>query len=111
MATAGPDIDVTPSVRRMSNLSVAIATELKDGTADAIGYFVATEGHVPREIGVDRATLTACGFDGTLASAWWCQVVSRSRSPWGTAHPTRSQRPDCATRQPVSRAQFRVEQG
>ena len=66
MVNAGTDIDVTPSVGRMSNLSVTTTTELKDGTADAIGYFVATDGPVPAELGLDRAALTACGFDGNV---------------------------------------------
>jgi leucyl aminopeptidase len=72
MAIAGADIDVTPSIRRTADLSVATATELKDGTADAIGYFVAAEGPVPPEIGIDRATLNACGFDGNVGD---CLVV------------------------------------
>jgi leucyl aminopeptidase len=64
MVAARTDVDVTPSIRRMSNLSIAAATELKDGMADAIGYFVAPDGPVPAELGIDRAALIACGFEG-----------------------------------------------
>ena len=68
----GTDLDVTPSVRWMSNVSIATAPELKDGTAEAIGYFVAAEGPVPPEIGLDRAALSAAGFDSSVGT---CLVI------------------------------------
>jgi leucyl aminopeptidase len=59
-------IDVTPSVGRLADLSVTVGAEVKPGAVEAVGCFVGADGPVPTELGVDRATLGACGFDGKV---------------------------------------------
>jgi leucyl aminopeptidase len=61
---AGSRIDVIPSLGRLAGLSVAATSEVQPGAAEAVASFVPTDGPVPAELGVDRATLAACGFDG-----------------------------------------------
>jgi hypothetical protein len=108
MVNAGTDIDVTPSVGRMSNLSVATTTELKDGTADAIGYFVATEGPVPAELGLDRAALAACGFDGNVGKCLLVPGGELVKVAVGYGAHTRSKPPGYATRRRNSRVRCPV---
>ena len=61
---AGSRIDVIPSVRRLADLSVTVSAEVKPGAVEAAAFFVPSDGPLPAELGVDRATLAACGFDG-----------------------------------------------
>jgi leucyl aminopeptidase len=61
---AGSLIDVIPSVRRPAGLSVTATDEVKPGAVEAVAHFVPTDGPLPAELDVDRATLAACGFDG-----------------------------------------------
>ena len=53
----------TPSVVRDVTVSVGRSVP---SDADAVGVPVATKGSVPRQLGLDRATLTVSGFDGKV---------------------------------------------
>ena len=55
--------DPAPSWRRAADLVVGVARSAPSG-AGAIGVPVGEKGAVPRQLGVDRATLTALGFEG-----------------------------------------------
>ncbi len=55
--------DPAPSWRRLADLVVGVARNAPSG-AGAIGVPVGEKGTVPRQLGVDRATLTALGFEG-----------------------------------------------
>jgi leucyl aminopeptidase len=66
---AGARIDVIPSVRRLAGLSVTVGTEVKPGAVEAVAFLVAADGPVPTGLGVDRAALAACGFDGKVGQA------------------------------------------
>ena len=55
--------DPAPSWRRAADLVVGVARSAPSGAA-AIGVPVGEKGAVPRQLGVDRATLTALGFEG-----------------------------------------------
>jgi hypothetical protein len=47
-----------------------VTTEAKPGVVEAVGVFVATDGPVPTELGVDRATLGRAGSTARSGSAW-----------------------------------------
>jgi leucyl aminopeptidase len=66
---AGARIDVIPSVRRLAGLSVTVGTEVKPGAVEAVAFLVAADGSVPTGLGVDRAALATCGFDGKVGQA------------------------------------------
>jgi leucyl aminopeptidase len=55
--------DPAPSWRRAADLAVGVARSAP-ASAGAVGLGVGEKGTVPRQLGVDRATLTALGFDG-----------------------------------------------
>ena len=57
--------DPTPSVARAGEVTVAVARSIP-GAADAVGIPVGVKGAVPRQIGLDRASLTASGFEGKV---------------------------------------------
>ena len=59
-------IDVTPSITRLRDLQITVSPTLGPGDVEAASFFVATDGTVPAELGVDRATLQACGFHGAV---------------------------------------------
>jgi leucyl aminopeptidase len=48
---------------------IAFPTEAKPGAVEAVAFFVATDGPVPSELGVDRATPGACGFSGKVGQS------------------------------------------
>jgi leucyl aminopeptidase len=75
---SGPRIDVIPSVQRLADLSVTVGTEVKPGAVEAVGFFVATDGSLPDELGTDRAALAACGFAGKLGQ---CLVLPGGDQP------------------------------
>ena len=68
-AAAGSRTDVIPSVRRLADLSVTVSSEVKPGAVEAAAFFVPADGPLPAELGVDRATLGACGFDGKVSQS------------------------------------------
>jgi leucyl aminopeptidase len=55
--------DPAPSWRRAADLTVAVA-RTAPASVGAVGVPVGEKGTVPRLLGVDRATLTALGFEG-----------------------------------------------
>jgi leucyl aminopeptidase len=55
--------DPAPSWRRAGELATSVA-RAAPAAAGAIGIPVGEKGTVPRQLGVDRATLTTLGFDG-----------------------------------------------
>ncbi len=57
--------DPTPSVARSGAVTVAVARSAP-ASADAVGVPVGVKGAVPRQLGLDRASLTASGFDGKV---------------------------------------------
>lgn len=74
-----PDaLDLTPSIGRIEAVALG-ATTTAPVEATAIGILVGTAGAVPAALGVDRATLTALGFEGKAGQA--CPLPG----PGGTA--------------------------
>jgi leucyl aminopeptidase len=57
--------DPTPSVARGGDVTVTVARAVP-ASADAVGVPVGTRGAVARQLGLDRASLTAAGFDGKV---------------------------------------------
>ncbi len=57
--------DPTPSLGRAQDVVVSVARGAPS-SADAIGVPVATKGPIPRQLGLDRATLAGSGFDAKL---------------------------------------------
>ena len=57
-------IDVTPSVGRLGQLSISVASELKPGSVQSSVWFVATGDPIPADLNVERRDLEACGFEG-----------------------------------------------
>jgi len=53
----------TPSRHRIRRAAVSVANAVTDGPS-AVGVFVPSSGPVPRELGLDRAALTASGLEG-----------------------------------------------
>ena len=73
LATFNP----TPSVERAGTVAVSTARSVPDD-AGAVGVPVGVKGPVPRQIGLDRATLAASGFDGKVGQTL---VVPRKGGP------------------------------
>ncbi|HET6532459.1 MAG TPA: M17 family peptidase N-terminal domain-containing protein [Actinoplanes sp.] len=59
-------IDVTPSLGRLADLRISVETAVEPGAAEAIAELVTADGPVPAGLGVDRAELAACGFEGRV---------------------------------------------
>ena len=57
--------DPTPSVARAGEVTVGVARSIP-AASDAVGIPVGVKGAVPRQIGLDRASLTASGFEGKV---------------------------------------------
>jgi leucyl aminopeptidase len=73
--------DPTPSIERSAQQKIAVVRSVP-ASAGAVGIPVGTHGGVPRELGLDRATLTASGFDGKLGQTL---VVPRQDGPSAVA--------------------------
>ena len=73
LATFNP----TPSVERAGMVAVTTARSVPDD-AGAVGVPVGVKGPVPRQIGLDRSTLAASGFDGKVGQTL---VVPRKGGP------------------------------
>jgi leucyl aminopeptidase len=69
--------DPAPSWRRAAELTVGVARSAPT-PAGAIGVGIGEKGTVPRQLGVDRATLTALGFEGKAGQTL---VVPRRDGP------------------------------
>jgi leucyl aminopeptidase len=70
-------VNDAPPVRFSLDTSVAVATSVPP-TVGAVGIPVATNGGVPDAVGVDRAALSAAGFEGRAGQA---QPLPRSDGP------------------------------
>ena len=55
----------TPSVKRSAEVTIGVVRSVPPGTG-IIGVPVDLDGAVPGELGFDRATLAASGFDGEV---------------------------------------------
>ena len=73
LATFNP----TPSIERAATVAVTVARSAPDG-AGALGVPVGVKGPVPRQVGLDRSTLAASGFEGKLGQTL---VVPRKGGP------------------------------
>ena len=73
LATFNP----TPSIERAATVAVTVARSAPDG-AGALGVPVGVKGPVPRQVGLDRSTLAASGFEGKLGQTL---VVPRRGGP------------------------------
>jgi leucyl aminopeptidase len=57
-------VDVIPSVARLAGLTVSVVPGADPAAVQVLAWLTATAGAVPDAVGVDRAGLAACGFDG-----------------------------------------------
>ena len=69
--------DPAPSIKRFAEVSIAADSQVPS-SATAVGVPVPSQGRVPARVGVDRRTLAAAGFDGSLGSSL---LVPRSDGP------------------------------
>jgi leucyl aminopeptidase len=76
LASAAPSFDPAPS-RSQPDVSVGVARAVPPD-AGVVGVPVGVDGTVPRQLGLDRATLTAAGFDGKVGQTL---VVPRRSGP------------------------------
>lgn len=60
--------DPVPSHSQFAQVAVRVVRSAPPG-ADAVGIPVAEDGAVPKDLGLDRATLAAAGFDGKIGQA------------------------------------------
>ncbi len=57
-----------PSIERAARVRVAVARAVPS-SAGVVGYAVGERGAVPRQLGLDRATLAAAGFEGKVGQS------------------------------------------
>jgi len=69
--------DPVPSIAQVADVALHVARSAP-AAADAIGIAVATDGPVPRSLGLDRKTLAAAGFEGKVGQAL---LVPRADGP------------------------------
>lgn len=69
MSVKHAQIDVSPSIGRLQDLDVGVSPTMAPGAFESAAFFVATDGPVPAELGVDRQTLQACGFSGAVGQS------------------------------------------
>lgn len=62
-ASAQSAFDPAPSIDAATQIKLAAATKVP-ASATCVGVAVATAGEVPAELGIDRTSLTAAGFEG-----------------------------------------------
>ena len=60
--------DAVPSLEQLAEVAISVARAAPAGV-DAVGVPVATDGNVPKSLGLDRATLAAAGFEGKVGQA------------------------------------------
>jgi leucyl aminopeptidase len=76
-ASAQVEFNPAPSLARPPSAKVNAAATVPAG-AGALGVPVASEGDVPKQLGVDRAALRAAGFDGKVGQTL---IVPRAEGP------------------------------
>jgi len=64
----GADFDPTPSIAHFAEVALHVARSAP-ANVDAVGIAVATEGSVPRSLGLDRKALAAAGFEGKVGQS------------------------------------------
>ena len=69
------DVNLTPSLDQSSHVTISVASTVP-GSATALVVPVAADGAPPSELGLDRAALTAAGFQGGWARRWSCRAPS-----------------------------------
>ena len=68
VTTAGAGFNPIPSIERKATFTVRVTKSVPVDTG-AVGVAVGTNGPVSGELGLDRATLVASGFDGKVGQA------------------------------------------
>ena len=76
-AVAVADFQPAPSVDEVSATKISAAKTIPKN-AGGIGFPVGVDGDVPKELGLDRATLEAAGFEGKIGQSL---VIPRVGSP------------------------------
>src|SRR5262249_14779047 len=61
----GTAVDVIPSVKRSAEVTISVSRSAPTGEG-CLGVPVGIDGPVPPSLGVDRATLSAMGFEGKV---------------------------------------------
>ncbi|MES2641966.1 MAG: leucyl aminopeptidase [Myxococcota bacterium] len=69
--------DPAPSLAKPTTAKIGVSASVPKG-AGAVGFPVGTDGAIPGEVGLDRAALTAAGFDGKVGQTL---VIPRPSSP------------------------------
>ena len=77
MTPAVANFNPTPSLARNGDVTISVARSVPPA-AGALGVAVGEKGAVPRQVGLDRATLVASGFDGKVGQTL---VVPRRDGP------------------------------
>lgn len=76
-AEAQQKFDPAPSLQTMATTKLAAATSIPEA-ATCVAIPVATDGDVPKELGLDRTALAATGFQGKVGQT---QIVPRAKGP------------------------------
>jgi leucyl aminopeptidase len=77
LTSAVASFNPTPSIERSGDVSITVGRTVPT-VAGAVGVPVGEKGAVPRQLGLDRATLTASAFDGKVGQTL---VVPRRDGP------------------------------
>jgi leucyl aminopeptidase len=76
-ASAQQSLDPAPSLVDASKTKIVVA-KTAPNTASAIGLAIASDGELPRELGLDRAALASAGFEGKVGDV---QVLPQAKGP------------------------------
>ena len=74
---AGAEVNITPSIQRSAAVTIRVSTSVPTGVG-WVGVPVGVDGAVPGQLGLNRATLVALGFDGQVGQTL---VVPRPDGP------------------------------
>jgi leucyl aminopeptidase len=64
-ASAVAGINITPSIKRSAEVTIDVSKSVPTGVG-CVGVAVGVNGAVPRQLGLDRATMVASGFDAKV---------------------------------------------
>ncbi len=76
-ASVQADFNPAPSMAKPAITKVGVAPSIPKG-AGGVGFPVGVDGDVPRELGIDRAALSAAGFEGKIGQTL---IIPRSGGP------------------------------
>ena len=76
-AAAVADFHPVPSVEEITATRISVAKSVPEN-AGGIGIPVGTDGDVPKDLGLDRATLAAAGFEGRMGQSL---IIPRAGAP------------------------------